>query len=185
MQAHFWTVKAFLPGMIEAGGGHVVTVSSLAGVFAAPRMTDYCASKFAARGFSEALRLEMERSRTNVRVSCICPGHVDTKLFQGFKTLLPTLSPAYVASRIVEVVCDDTPVVFTPRLAYAAHHASTIVPVWLTDLLNRFMGVTTCMDAFKPVKANETFALMNVSSAPGDSSGSSTESWTKVSPGRE
>mmetsp|Transcript_17792 Transcript_17792/g.62768 ORF Transcript_17792/g.62768 Transcript_17792/m.62768 type:complete len:339 (-) Transcript_17792:83-1099(-) len=181
--SHFWTVKAFLPGMIEAGGGHIVTVASVAGVFAAPNLTDYCASKFAARGFTEALRLELIKNKSNVRVSCVCPGHVDTGLFKGFKTLLPTLSPSYVARRILQVVMDDQPLAYLPWLVYAAAHAQTILPIWVGDILNKFMGVTTCMDGFVSTKADETFSHMRVSPG-GEGSGSSEESWTRVSPTR-
>jgi all-trans-retinol dehydrogenase (NAD+) len=54
--SHFWTVKAFMPGMVEAKRGHVVTVASLAGHSGTNKLVDYCASKFAAVGFDESLR---------------------------------------------------------------------------------------------------------------------------------
>jgi nucleoside-diphosphate-sugar epimerase len=46
--ALFWTVRAFLPAMIAQGRGHVVTIASAAGLGGTSRLTDYCASKFAA-----------------------------------------------------------------------------------------------------------------------------------------
>ena len=54
--AHFWTLKAFLPGMIENKRGHIVNVASLAGHSGTNKLVDYCASKFAAVGMDEALR---------------------------------------------------------------------------------------------------------------------------------
>ncbi len=45
---HFWTVKAFLPQMIEAGSGHIVTLASAAGVIGVAGLADYCAGKWAA-----------------------------------------------------------------------------------------------------------------------------------------
>lgn len=45
--SHFWTLKAFLPGMIEAKRGHIVTVASMAGHGGINKLVDYCASKFA------------------------------------------------------------------------------------------------------------------------------------------
>ena len=56
MLAHFWTVKAFLPGMIESKKAHIVNVASLAGQSGTNKLVDYCASKFAAVGFDESLR---------------------------------------------------------------------------------------------------------------------------------
>src|SRR6476469_7426535 len=46
--------KAFLPHLVESGDGHVVNVSSLNGYMAQDRMSHYCTSKFAVRGFTEA-----------------------------------------------------------------------------------------------------------------------------------
>lgn len=46
--AHFWILRAFLPGMMEKNHGHIVSVASIAGLVGAYQLTDYCASKFAA-----------------------------------------------------------------------------------------------------------------------------------------
>lgn len=53
-------MKAFLPSMIENQHGHIVTVASMAGHVGINKLVDYCASKFAAVGFDEALRVELE-----------------------------------------------------------------------------------------------------------------------------
>ena len=57
--AHFWTLKAFLPDMIERKLGHIVNVASLAGHSGTNKLVDYCASKFAAVGLDESLRVEL------------------------------------------------------------------------------------------------------------------------------
>lgn len=57
---NFQTVKAFLPTMMEKNSGHIVSIASLAGHVGVPKLVDYCASKFAAVGFDEALRMELE-----------------------------------------------------------------------------------------------------------------------------
>lgn len=72
--AHFWTVKAFLPTMIEKDHGHIVTIASMAGYVGIAKLIDYCSSKFAAVGFDEALRLELEMMGVeNVQTTVICP----------------------------------------------------------------------------------------------------------------
>ena len=55
-ECHFWLVREFIQAMMRKNSGHIVSVSSIAGIAGTPGMTDYCASKFAAYGFNEALR---------------------------------------------------------------------------------------------------------------------------------
>merc|ERR1719183_1955060 len=84
--ALFWMTKKFLPSMIEKNDGHIVVVSSLAGIFASPMMVDYSASKFAAKGFTDALRLELSKlGKSGVKTLCVCPAAMKTELFKGFE----------------------------------------------------------------------------------------------------
>jgi short-subunit dehydrogenase len=77
------TVTAFLPWVLSSGGGNIVTTSSAFGLMAAPRYSAYCASKFAIRGFTEALRLEMDADHHPVAVSCVVPGGVRTQIIRN------------------------------------------------------------------------------------------------------
>ena len=58
----FWVSKAFLPGMVERNRGHVVTIASASGLIGVAKLTDYSASKWAAMGFDESLRVELRQS---------------------------------------------------------------------------------------------------------------------------
>ncbi|WP_428263887.1 SDR family NAD(P)-dependent oxidoreductase [Haliangium sp.] len=84
MNINFWGVvygtKAFLPYLRESGDGHVVNISSLFGIMAAPCSSAYNASKFAVRGFTEALSEELMVERAPVRVTCVHPGGIDTNI---------------------------------------------------------------------------------------------------------
>ena len=72
-------LSAFVPPMIEARrGGHVVNVSSAAGLFGLPIHAPYSAAKFGLRGVSEVLRFDLEPHR--IGVTLVCPGAVDTPL---------------------------------------------------------------------------------------------------------
>jgi NAD(P)-dependent dehydrogenase (short-subunit alcohol dehydrogenase family) len=72
-------IETFVPPMIEARrGGHLVNVSSAAGLFGLPWHAPYCATKFGLRGISEVLRFDLHRHR--IGVSLVCPGGVDTGL---------------------------------------------------------------------------------------------------------
>jgi 3-dehydrosphinganine reductase len=70
------TVKLLLPGMIERGSGHIINVSSIAGVIGLFGYTAYCGAKFAVKGFSDALRSEMKFK--GIRVSVLYPPDTDT-----------------------------------------------------------------------------------------------------------
>ena len=60
--------------MIERDEGHIVTIASLAGTVGAfAAMADYAASKGAAYGMTEALRIEMKHLKSKVKVTCINP----------------------------------------------------------------------------------------------------------------
>jgi NAD(P)-dependent dehydrogenase (short-subunit alcohol dehydrogenase family) len=72
--------KAFLPHLIASGDGHLVNISSLNGFMAQRGLTHYCTSKFAVRGFTESVHIEMRRGRHPVAVTCVHPGGVKTKI---------------------------------------------------------------------------------------------------------
>ncbi|UUO00799.1 SDR family oxidoreductase [Mycolicibacterium novocastrense] len=74
-------IEAFVPPMVAAGtGGHIVNVSSAAGLVALPWHAAYSASKFGLRGMSEVLRFDLARHR--IGVSVVVPGAVKTPLVQ-------------------------------------------------------------------------------------------------------
>ncbi|MGD1253041.1 SDR family NAD(P)-dependent oxidoreductase [Mycobacterium seoulense] len=82
MDVDYWGVvngtKSFLPHLIDSGDGHVINISSALGLFSAPGQAAYVSAKFAVRGFTEALRLEMVRAGHPVRVTTVHPGGVKT-----------------------------------------------------------------------------------------------------------
>ncbi|WP_301153710.1 SDR family NAD(P)-dependent oxidoreductase [Metapseudomonas otitidis] len=84
MNINFWGVmhgtKAFLPHIKATGEGHVVNVSSVFGLFAQPGMSAYNATKFAVRGFTEALRQELDMEGCGVSASCVHPGGIKTNI---------------------------------------------------------------------------------------------------------
>ena len=82
-----YTVRAALPHMLDRGSGHVVVVSSGAGLRAFPGAAVYGATKAANRGFAEALRHEL--SGTGVSVTTVFPGEIATDLHTGRREGLP------------------------------------------------------------------------------------------------
>ncbi len=84
MNINFWGVvhgtKAFLPYLKQAGEGHIINTSSLFGLIAVPSQSAYNASKFAVRGFTEALRQELELENVNVSATSVHPGGIKTNI---------------------------------------------------------------------------------------------------------
>ena len=96
---NFWgpvrLTKAFLPILRREPAAHIVNISSLFGLIAPAGQTAYAASKFAVRGFSEALRHELEGS--NVGLSVVHPGGVRTSIATNARippNVAPTIDPA-------------------------------------------------------------------------------------------
>lgn len=73
------TCRAFLPALI-AGGGRLVTISSVFGLIGAPKQSAYNAAKFGVRGYTEALRQEASLAGWPITVSCAHPGGVKTAI---------------------------------------------------------------------------------------------------------
>jgi NADP-dependent 3-hydroxy acid dehydrogenase YdfG len=127
--------RAFLPQLRAHRAGHVVNVSSLAGRVAFPYQSSYCATKFAVRGFSAALRMEL--SECGVGVTAVLPGTVATRLLDAARTydrgasqrltdlmLRHGARPERVADRVVRAIQRDEAEVligWDARIATGAH----------------------------------------------------------------
>jgi NAD(P)-dependent dehydrogenase (short-subunit alcohol dehydrogenase family) len=130
-------LECFVPPMIGAGrGGHIVNVSSAAGLFGLPWHAPYSASKFGLRGVSEVLRFDLRRH--GIGVSLVCPGAVRTPLVGTVEIVgvdrddprvrelverfeRRAVSPERVAERILKAIEKNRYMVFTSldvRLGY-------------------------------------------------------------------
>lgn len=81
---NFWGVvygtKAFLPRLRASGEGHVINLSSVFGLIGVPTQATYNATKFAVRGFTEALRQELDMQKSCVSATCVHPGGIRTNI---------------------------------------------------------------------------------------------------------
>jgi len=149
--ALFWTTRAFLPAMIRQRSGHIVTIASAAGIAGTARMTDYCASKFAAMGFDDSLRMELKRLKHPVHTTVVCPFYISTGMFEGAKTrfpfLLPIITPEYATRRIVNAIRRRRRRLLMPRLVYTVYLVRLLPVSWYDAVMN-FLGVTRSMDDF-------------------------------------
>ena len=102
-----WMAQAVLPAMLEQRRGHIINMSSVAGLVAPPTYTVYSATKFGARGFTEALRREVRLF--GIHVSGIYPGVVITEFagHRGFDSKTGINSPGWLtlsAEQVAEAV---------------------------------------------------------------------------------
>ncbi len=74
----FYTIKAFQPLLVAAGGGHIINISSIAGKNALPNGAAYAASKWGLNGLSYSVAEELRAQK--IRVSVVCPGSTNTEL---------------------------------------------------------------------------------------------------------
>ena len=74
------STRAFIPHLIDRPEAAIVNTSSIFGMVAVPGQTVYHATKFAVRGFTESLALEMAQTNENLQIHCVHPGHVGTNI---------------------------------------------------------------------------------------------------------
>ncbi|MBB1491430.1 MULTISPECIES: SDR family NAD(P)-dependent oxidoreductase [unclassified Paracoccus (in: a-proteobacteria)] len=143
--------RAFLPGMVARGRGHIVNIASAAGMLSNPNMSVYCASKWALIGWSDSLRLEMQAGRTGVRVTTVTPTYIDTGMFAGAKLrLIPVLRPEAVADAILRAIRRDRIFLRLPGLVNFLPFLKGIMPVRAFDALaGRLFGIYGSMDRFR------------------------------------
>jgi butyryl-CoA dehydrogenase len=84
MGINFWGVvhgtKAFLPHLKASGEGHIVNLSSVFGLISIPSQSAYNAAKFGVRGFTDALRIELDAERCGVSCTTVHPGGIKTNI---------------------------------------------------------------------------------------------------------
>jgi len=143
---------AFLPDLVARPEAHIVTIASAAAFTGLPFGTTYAASKWAALGFSESIRLELlEQGRRHVRVTTVCPGYVGTGMFEGARALRLTriLTPERVADRTVRAVLANREMVMTPWVVALGPAITGILPRRVVDWAARLFGVQTSLAAWK------------------------------------
>ncbi|OUS25205.1 acetoin dehydrogenase [Gammaproteobacteria bacterium 45_16_T64] len=163
MDINFWGVvygsKAFLPYLKQSDWGHIVNVSSLFGLIAIPNQSAYNAAKFAVKGFSESLRMELEIEKSSVNVSCVHPGGVKTNIANSgkivgmvgkqrsadqmkkeFNDTLARTTPEQAAQIILKGLLDNSPRILVGIDAKIGDLIQRILPTGYQKLIRRAMG---------------------------------------------
>jgi len=152
IMAHFWTIKAFLPDMIQHKQGHLVNIASLAGHSGTNKLVDYCASKFAAVGLDEALRVELfvQGHADYIKTTVVCPYYISTGMFAGVQSkLIPILEPEYVAESAVTAVLTDRQVLLLPWWSFLLIALKAVMTEQAFMKLSHAFGFNCSMDQFE------------------------------------
>lgn len=144
--------REFLPAMIESGTHcRLVNIASSAGLNAIPRMAAYAASKWAAVGFSDSVRLELEQAgHERVKVTTVCPTYINTGMFDGAKGVLftPMLEQEDVVDESWKAMLKGSPFVVMPWTSKMNKVLTAVLPIRLRDEYLRRVGVYNSMDEF-------------------------------------
>ncbi|MGC2655248.1 MAG: SDR family oxidoreductase [Mycobacterium sp.] len=148
----YWVTRSVLPQMIARGSGHIVTIASVAGLLGVNKQTDYAASKHAAHGFAESLRMELAAAgHTGIKTTLINPYYVATGMFKGAKTpfprLLPILKPDDVAHKAIAAIRRDTKELTMPPVVRLLP-ALRVLPTAVFDAIVERFGVNSSMEQF-------------------------------------
>ncbi|WFD33550.1 hypothetical protein MCUN1_000363 [Malassezia cuniculi] len=149
LMSHFWTIKAFLPVMVERGRGHIVTVSSVFGYTGVANLADYVASKHALVGLHQSLRFELDSIHKTpfVRTTLVAPGHMsDTRMFadvhynSAARFFSPSTTKNAVAARIVKAIgLQESTVIEAPAFV-AWTPVLNMLPSFARDLVQQILG---------------------------------------------
>lgn len=162
--------KLFLPYLMRRPEAHIINISSIFGIVGIPGQTSYCASKFAVRGFSEALQEEL--INTPIGVTVVHPGGVATRVVSDARTSDEALKgkmaraferhaihPDEAARLIVRALRKKRPRLVLTREAILGDLVKRFFPVWgnrfFVSLLIRILGMKPMMDALH-TRAYET-----------------------------
>lgn len=152
--APMYITREFLPAMIEARTeARVVNIASAAGTVSNPKMSVYCASKWAALGWSDSVRLELEKAgHAHVRITTVCPSYISTGMFEGARgpLLTPILTPQVVCDRVWAAMKRGQPLLTMPWTVRFGMLMKGLLPLPLWDwVAEHVFGVYKSMDEFK------------------------------------
>ncbi len=141
----------FLPDMIQRNSGHIVNIASAAGLVGNPKMSVYTASKWAVIGWSDSLRLEMEKLGAKIKVTCVTPYYISTGMFAGVKSsiFVPINKPEPTVRKIIRGIEKNKLHVRMPLIVYTLQLFKGIMPTRLFDLIvGQWLKIYKTMDEF-------------------------------------
>ncbi|XP_073958426.1 17-beta-hydroxysteroid dehydrogenase 13-like [Choristoneura fumiferana] len=147
LTANLWMIQAFLPSMKERNHGHIVAMSSMAGLIGFKNLVPYCGTKFAVRGVMQALENELyeeSNGKSKIKFTTICPYMVNTGLCKNprirFKDQMKMVEPGDAADQIIDAMRRDINEVTVPsNLHYSTRFFGYLIAPSAARIMNSFV----------------------------------------------
>lgn len=153
--ALMWITREVLPAMMadRTRQKRILNIASAAGTLANPNMSLYASSKWAVIGWSESMRLELERTgHDHIAVTTFCPSYVSTGMFDGARgpLLTPILTPERAVDAAWKGMLAGRPIVSKPWTVKLSMAARGVLPTRAWDVLaDKVFKVYSSMDDFR------------------------------------
>jgi all-trans-retinol dehydrogenase (NAD+) len=147
-----WMIKAFLPGMLEKKEAHIINVSSAAGLAGIPFMASYSASKWGVIGLTESIKLELiEIGHKNIKFTLLCPGYINTGMFNGVKDplFLKILDPVKLIDKAYKKFKKNKYMVMEPFFVKLVPLLRGVVPNSIFHFFSKLLGISGSMKNWK------------------------------------
>lgn len=148
--APMYVALAVLPDMLRRDRGHICNIASAAGMLGVPKLSVYCASKWALIGWTESMRVELKQARSHVRVTSVAPYFINTGMFDGVNSkVFPILDPEKTAAKIIRAVEVGKSFRGIPFAYHFIRIWQGLLPNFLFDFIfGKIFGVYSVMDHF-------------------------------------
>ena len=156
--APMFVARAMLPDMLKRNSGHICNITSAGGMLSNPKMSVYAASKWAATGWSDSVRIELEEMKSNVHVTTVAPYYINTGMFDGVRSrIIPILKPDYVCKRVIRAIERNTRFRGIPFGFHFIRFCQAILPTTIFDFIfGKVVGIYHAMDEFTGRKKANT-----------------------------
>ena len=142
--------RLILPDMLHLNRGHICNIASAGGMLSNPKMSVYAASKWAAIGWSDSVRIELQEMKSNVHVTTVAPYFINTGMFNGVKSrIIPILKPEYVAKKVIRAIEKNKTFKGIPFGFHFIRFWQTVLPTKMFDFFfGKVCGIYHAMDDF-------------------------------------
>lgn len=141
---------SILPDMLRRDSGHICNIASAAGMLGVPKLSVYCASKWAVIGWTESMRIELKQAHSNVKVTSVAPYFINTGMFDGVNSkVFPILKPEKTAKKIIRAIEAGKSFRGIPFAYHFIRIWQGLLPYCLFDFIfGKIFGVYSVMDHF-------------------------------------
>lgn len=148
--APMYVARVFLPDMIARKSGHICTIASAAGMLSNPNMSVYAASKWAVIGWSDSVRIEMQKMKSNVHITTVAPYYINTGMFDGVSSkIFPILEPEKTSKKIIRAIEKNVCFKGIPWSFHFIRLMQGLLPTRLFDcFFGEVFGIYHTMDHF-------------------------------------